>query len=58
MMSLTRRGYINSFYVVNVLNNDSGLFGPTPTNPRLNICGGAAGIWHVSAVAREELVVK
>ena len=37
MMSLTRRGYLNYFDLVNVLNNDSGLFGPTPTNPRLNI---------------------
>ncbi len=58
MMSLTRRGYLYYFDLVNVLNNDSGLFSPPPTNPRSNISGGAAGIWQVSAMSRKQLVIK
>lgn len=56
--SLTRTSYIYWSDVANLVFSDGGIFSPLPANPRSNIQGGALGVFQVSAVALETLVVQ
>jgi len=56
--SLTRQSYLFYFDLVNVLQNDGGMFSPPAANPRTNLSNGALGLFQVSAVVSEELIVE
>ncbi len=56
--SLTRQGYVYYTDLFNVLNNDGGMFGAVPSNPRTNLTGGALGYFQTSAVDRISMIVK
>lgn len=57
MYSITRAGYIYYSDLFNVLNNDGGMFGPIPANPRNNLTNGALGFFQASAVDRKTIVI-
>jgi hypothetical protein len=56
--SLTREGFVYYTDMFNVLNNDGGMFGAVPSNPRTNLTGGALGYFQTSAVTRRSIIVK
>ncbi len=56
--SLTRAGFVYYTDMFNVLNNDGGMFGAVPSNPRTNITGGALGYFQTSAVSNRSIIVK
>lgn len=56
--SLTREGFVYYTDMFNVLNNDGGMFGAVPSNPRTNLMGGALGYFQTSAVSRLSIIVK
>lgn len=56
--SLTRQSYLFYFDLVNVLQNDGGMFSPPAANPRTNLSNGALGLFQVSAVVSDELIVE
>ncbi len=56
--SLTREGFVYYTDMFNVLNNDGGMFGAIPSNPRTNIIGGALGYFQTSAVSNRSIIVK
>lgn len=56
--SLTREGFVYYTDMYNVLNNDGGMFGAVPSNPRTNLIGGALGYFQTSAVTRRSIIVK
>jgi hypothetical protein len=56
--SLTRKGFVYYTDMYNVLNNDGGMFGAVPSNPRTNLTGGALGYFQTSAVTRRSIIVK
>lgn len=58
MMSLSREGFIYFQDLSAVLNNDGGMFGPIPANPRTNLTNGALGFFQASAVDRSSVVIK
>ena len=58
MYSLSKNGFIYYTDMFNVLNNDGGMFGPIPNNPRNNISNGALGYFQTSSVDSETIVVK
>ena len=58
MYSLTRRSFIYWSDVANLVFSDGGVFSPLPANPRSNIEGGALGIFQVSSVSTESIVVQ
>ncbi len=55
--SLTRQSYLFYFDLVNVLQNDGGMFSPPAANPRTNLSNGALGLFQVSAVASSEAII-
>ena len=57
MISLSRRGYLFYFDLSNVVNNDGGMFSPAPANPRTNISNGGLGLFQVSAVSSETIII-
>jgi len=56
--SLTRQSYLFYFDLVNVLQNDGGMFSPPAANPRTNLSNGALGLFQVSAVASSEAIIE
>lgn len=58
MYSLTRTGYLFYNDLFNLINNDGGMFGSPPVNPRTNVTNGALGFFQVSGVTKESLVIQ
>lgn len=56
MYSISRNGYIFYNDLWSLLNNDGGISGPPPANPRTNLNNGAMGFFQVSAVVVSETV--
>ena len=50
MYSLSRTGYVFYNDLINLINNDGGMFSPPPANSRTNLSNGALGFFQVSAV--------
>ena len=50
MYSISRNGYVFYFDLVNLLNNDGGMFSPPPANCRTNLSNGALGFFQVGAI--------
>lgn len=50
MYSLSRDGYVFYNDLVNLINNDGGMFSPPPANCRTNLTNGALGFFQVSAI--------
>lgn len=57
MMSLSRNGYLFYSDLVNLINNDGGMFGPPPANPRTNLTNGALGFFQASAIEADTLLI-
>jgi hypothetical protein len=55
--SLTRDAFIYYRDLQKLLNNDGGMFGTPPANPRSNVSNGAVGFFQVSAIASDEITV-
>jgi hypothetical protein len=55
--SLTRDAFIFYRDLQKLLNNDGGMFGTPPANPRSNLSNGAAGFFQVSAIQSDEITV-
>jgi hypothetical protein len=55
--SLSREAYIFYRDLEKVLNNDGGLFGQPPSNPRSNFNNNALGLFQASSMAQKSLVV-
>ncbi len=58
VFSLTRSAFVYYRDLQKLLNNDGGLFGTPPANPRGNISGGALGLFQVSAIRSGEVVIE
>ncbi|HMQ00510.1 MAG TPA: DUF4249 family protein, partial [Cyclobacteriaceae bacterium] len=58
MYSLSRSGYLFYTDLRNLLNNDGGLFGSPPVNPRTNLNNNALGFFQVSAVVKESIQIR
>ncbi len=58
MYSLTRNAYLFYNDLFNLINNDGGMFGSPPVNPRTNLSNGALGLFQVSAVAKESILIE
>jgi hypothetical protein len=58
VFSLSRDAFVFYRDLQKLLNNDGGLFGTPPANPRTNISNGALGFFQVSAVQMGELVIE
>jgi hypothetical protein len=58
MYSLTKTQYIYWSDVANLIFSDGGVFSPLPANPRSNISGGALGVFQVSSVESDYVVIK
>jgi len=58
MYSLTRDGYVFYNDLVNLINNDGGMFSPPPANCRTNLSNGALGFFQVSAVEISGIRIK
>ncbi len=56
--SLTRQSYLFYFDLVNVLQNDGGMFSPPAANPRTNLSNGALGLFQVSAIVSGETIIE
>lgn len=56
--SLSRQAFVFYRDLSKLLNNDGGLFGPTPANPRSNLSNGAVGFFQVSSIESAELVIE
>ncbi|MBX2842111.1 MAG: DUF4249 family protein [Flammeovirgaceae bacterium] len=57
MYSMARSGFLFYQDMDLNLNNDGGLFGPIPANLRNNISNGALGLFQVSSVSRESIII-
>ncbi len=57
MHSLSRQSYEYYLGLINVLNNDGGLFSPPPVNPPSTISNGAIGIFRAAGVNAREVVI-
>lgn len=57
MYSISRNGFIFFNDLFSLLNNDGGIVGPPPANPRTNLSNGALGFFQVSALEISEPVV-
>ncbi len=55
--SLTRQQFVYFTDLANLLNNDGGMFSPPPANPRTNISGGALGLFQVSGLNTESILI-
>ncbi|HNP19907.1 MAG TPA: DUF4249 domain-containing protein [Fulvivirga sp.] len=58
MYSISNAGFIYYNDLVNLLNNDGGMFGSPPVNPRTNITGGALGFFQASSIVMDSILVK
>lgn len=58
MYSITREAFVYYSDLLNLINNDGGMFSPPPANPRNNISGGALGYFQVSAIESETIIIK
>jgi hypothetical protein len=56
--SLSEPAYRFYTDVSSAMNNDGGIFGPPPANPRTNITGGALGVFQASWVREKNIVIK
>jgi hypothetical protein len=56
--SLTRDGFIFYRDLQKLLNNDGGLFGTPPANPRTNISNDGLGFFQVSSIKTAELIIQ
>jgi hypothetical protein len=56
--SLSREAFIFYRDLQKLLNNDGGLFGTPPANPRTNLSNGAVGFFQVSSLKKGELVIE
>jgi len=56
--SLSRESYVFYADLVNVLQNDGGMFSPPAANPRTNLSNGALGLFQVSAVVSDQLIIE
>ena len=58
MHSLTKNAYDYYNGLLNVYNNDGGLFSPPPVNPPTTISNGALGIFRASSVEAREVMIE
>lgn len=56
--SLSRDAFVYYRDLQKLLNNDGGLFGTPPSNPRSNLSNGALGLFQVSAIQSGELQIE
>lgn len=56
--SLTRDAFVFYRDLQKLLNNDGGLFGTPPANPRTNLSGDALGFFQVSAIQSGEILIE
>lgn len=57
MHSITKEVYDYYLGIINVYNNDGGLFSPPPVNPPSNISNGALGVFRASAVVSQTVTI-
>jgi hypothetical protein len=57
MHSISKEVYDYYIGLINVYNNDGGLFSPPPVNPPSNISNGALGVFRASAVASQTVTI-
>lgn len=57
VQSLSRQAFIFYRDLSKLLNNDGGMFGTPPANPRTNLSNDAVGFFQVSAIQSAELVI-
>jgi hypothetical protein len=57
MHSISKEVYDYYIGLINVYNNDGGLFSPPPVNPPSNISNGALGVFRASAVASQTITI-
>lgn len=55
--SLTREQYVFYTDLSNILNSDGGMFSPPPANPRNGFSNNALGLWQVSAVSQDSILI-
>ena len=55
--SLTREQYIFYTDLANLINSDGGMFSPPPANPRNTFSNSALGLWQVSAVSEDSILI-
>ncbi len=55
--SLSKEQYLFYSDLANLLNTDGGMFSPPPANPRNTFTNGALGLWQVSAVSEDSILV-
>lgn len=55
--SMSREGFIFYRDLDKLINNDGGMFGTPPANPRTNLSNGAVGFFQVSAVQSAEITI-
>lgn len=55
--SVSREVYVFYADLNNVITNDGGMFSPQPANPRNNLSGDALGIFQVSSMATDSLLI-
>ena len=58
IFSISRQAFIYLTDLVNVLNNDSGMFSPPPANPRTNISNNALGYFMASDISSETIIIQ
>ncbi|MTI23036.1 DUF4249 domain-containing protein [Fulvivirga sp. RKSG066] len=58
MYSLTNNAFVYYNDLINLLENDGGMFGSPPVNPRNNLSNGAMGYFQTSAVASDTVMIK
>jgi hypothetical protein len=55
--SLSRDGFIFYRDLEKLINNDGGMFGTPPANPRTNLSNGAVGFFQVSAIQSAQITI-
>ena len=55
--SLTKEQYVFYTDLSNILNSDGGMFSPAPANPRNTFTNNALGLWQVSAVSEDAILI-
>ncbi len=58
MYSISNAGFIYYNDLINLLQNDGGMFGSPPVNPRTNVKGGALGFFQTSSVVSETIKIE
>ncbi len=57
ILSLTREQYVFYTDLANILNSDGGMFSPPPANPRNTFTNNALGLWQVSAISEDSILI-